>query len=274
VLFRSLAAIAARPPLVLPVTDPTELRVGTYNIHGGYNEFFYYNLEAIAETIEQSGAQVVLLQEVEAGRMTSYGVDQSLWLARRLGMDRRFYATNEGLLGLAVLSRVQIVFDDGVLLPSIDQQTGLQRVQIQPEADLQSVITIYNTSLGLLLAGPDLSVQEENQRNQLDSILSTIATHINTDYGGQLGRALLGGTFHNVPSSPLMQRLTQSGFVDPFAGTNLTLSATLRRSNLPPARYDYLWLWSQSLQPIGTNVMPGNASDHRMAVVGVTIRSE
>lgn len=268
------AAIAARPPLVLPVIEPTELRVGTYNIHGGYSEFFNYDLEAIAQTIEQSGAQVVLLQEVEAGRMTSFGVDQSLWLARRLGMDRRFYATNEGLQGLAVLSRVQIVFDDGVLLPSIDQQTGLQRVQIQPEANLQSVITIYNTSLGLLLAGPELNVQEENQRNQVDSILSTIATHINTDYGGQLGRALLGGTFHNVPSSPVIQRLAQSGFVDPFAGTNLTLSATLRRSNLPPARYDYIWLWSQSLQPIGTNVMPGDASDHRMAVVGIALRNE
>ena len=55
------------------------------------------DLEAVARTIQESGANVVLMQEVEAGRMTSFGVDQSLWLARRLGMDRRFYATNEGL---------------------------------------------------------------------------------------------------------------------------------------------------------------------------------
>lgn len=269
-----VTALAVQPPQAQSVTGVSELRIGTYNIHAGYSEFFAYDLESIARTIEQSGAAVVLLQEVEAGRLTSYGVDQSLWLARRLGMDRRFYPTNEGLHGLAVLSRVPIVFDDGVLLPSEDKQTGLQRVQIQPDASSASVITLYNTELGLLLQRADLSEQESNQHQQLESILSTIASHIENDYGGQLGRTVLGGTFHNVPSSPLMQRLSDIGFVDPFAGSNIELSATLRRSNLPPVRYDYIWLWSQSLRAIGTNVMPGTASDHRMAVVGVTIRSE
>jgi hypothetical protein len=119
---------------------------------------------------------------------------------------------------------------------------------------------------------------EDNQKQQLRIILDTITQHVRNEYGGQLGRAILGGTFHNVPSSPLIQSIyQQTSFIDPFAGTNITLSATLRRSNLPAARYDYLWLWSQTLQPTGTNVMNSQpehrASDHRMAVVGVTIRS-
>ena len=38
-------------------------------------------------------------------------------------MDRRFYPTNEGLQGLAVLSNVQIVYDDGTLLTSTGNQS-------------------------------------------------------------------------------------------------------------------------------------------------------
>src|SRR5262249_15889118 len=155
------------------------------------------------------------------GRMTSFGVDQTLWLARRLRMDRRFFATIEGLHGLAVLSRVPIAFDDGVIIPGVDRQTGLQRVQIQPDA---SPVTLYNTSLGFLLQGSSIKDQESNQTDQLNLILSTIRAHIAGDYKGQPGRMILGGTFNNVPDAPLMQQLTPTGFIDPFAGSNLDLS--------------------------------------------------
>lgn len=266
--FTFAAATAARPPMIQPVINVDEIRIGTYNIHGGYSEFYDYNLEAIARTIRDSGAQVVLLQEVDAGRLTSFGVDQSLWLARRLGMDRRFFPTNEGLQGLAVLSRVPIAFDDGVLLTSIDQQTGLQRVQIQPD---QGAITIYNTMLGFLLAGETQEEQERNQRQQLTEILNTIERHIRQDYGGQLGRTILGGTFHNIPDSPLIDTLRTTGFVDPFAGANPTIATTLRRVDRN-ARIDFLWLWRQSLSATGNNVIDTAASDHRLAVVGVRIR--
>ncbi|MCA9885138.1 MAG: hypothetical protein KC708_19310, partial [Anaerolineae bacterium] len=272
VVAAGAGAYLSRPPAIITITNQSELRIGTYNIHGGYSEFYQFNMQAIANTIRGGGADVMLLQEVERGRLTSYGVDETLWLARELGMDIRFFATNEGLQGLAVLSRVPIVFDDGVLLPSIDQQTGLQRVQISDQPN--AFITIYNTSLGLLIEGIDITEQESNQRQQLEAILDTIAVHVQNDYGGQLGRAILGGTFHNVPDSPLLQELTRTGFVDPFAGSNLELSATIRRVGLT-TRWDYLWIWSQSLRSTGTVVMSDStASDHRLAVVGVQVRRD
>ena len=140
--------VAVQPPTVTPVVDTDDIRIGTYNLHSGYNEFFQYALDEIPATIASGGADVVLLQEVEVGRMTSYGVDQALWLARKLKMDVRFFPTNEGLQGLAVLSKVPIVFDDGALIDSVASQTGLQRVQILPS---EGVITIYNTWLDPLL---------------------------------------------------------------------------------------------------------------------------
>ena len=272
-VIAGLGSFAARPPIVAGVTNVDSMRIGTYNIHAGYSEFYGFTLNQIANDIASSGADVVMLQEVEVGRMTSFGVDQSLWLARRLGMDERFYATNEGIFGLAVLSRVPIAFNDGVLLPSIDRQTGLQRIQIQPDTNLNSVITLYNTELGFLLQGEGLTEQEENQLTQLRTIVGVIDSHRINDYGGQLGRTILGGTFHNVASSPLMNTLRNYGFNDPFAGTNLSLTATFERTNFDPARMDFLWVWAQSLPQEGVNVVDSNASDHRMAYVSFQIRT-
>lgn len=264
--FSAAGAWFARPPLIQGVVGAETLRFGSYNIHAGFNEFFHYDLEALAQTIQQSGANVVLLQEIEIGRMTSFGVDQALWLARRLGMDRRFYPTNEGLQGLAVLSNVPVVFDEGVLLTSSGSQTGVQRVQVS--TDGVSAITIYNTWLGLLLdlrGERTLEQQEQDQQLQLGEIIARIAA----DHpGGILGRTVVGGTYNNVPDAPLIDQMRASGFTDPFAGLPLELSATLWRTNLR-ARIDYVWL--RNLTPLGAVVMDSAASDHRMAVVEVII---
>jgi endonuclease/exonuclease/phosphatase family metal-dependent hydrolase len=259
-------AAAAQPPVIFATTGVDQLRIATFNIHGGSDEFFTPSLEAIATTIQQSGANVVLVQEAEAGRLTSFGVDQPLWLARRLGMDRRFFATNEGLHGLAVLSNVPIAFDDGALLSSIGLQTGLQRVQILPSPD--TVVTLYNTWLGYLLdtGGVTLSEQEQDQIRQLNEIFALIAA----DHpDGVLGRTVLGGTFNNVPDSPLIAEMRRAGFSDPFAGLPLELSATLVRTGIPAARFDYLWL--RNLSAVGAIVIDNGASDHGMAVAGVQL---
>jgi endonuclease/exonuclease/phosphatase family metal-dependent hydrolase len=268
-----IGAIAAQPPVVRGLINPETVRIGTYNIHAGFNEFYYFDLEALALTILESGADIVLLQEVEAGRITSFGTDQALWLARRTGMDGRFYPTNEGLQGLAVLSRIEIVFDTGYLLTSTGTQTGLQLVQVRPDENL---ITIYNTWLGVLLAtgSPDtLIAQEADQQQQLNEIFAIISSQTT---GEQLirSRTVLGGTFNNVPDSPLIDQIRELGgtnplFYDAFAGRPLDNAATYWRTR-QRARFDYLWITPLLWVTLdGADVMPRNASDHRMAVIEV-----
>lgn len=262
------AAYLSRLPVIQGVREPMTIRIGTYNIHAGYNEFFDYNLEAIAQTIQQSGANIVLLQEVESGRMTSFGVDQSLWLARRLGMDRRMFPTNEGLQGLAVLSNIEIVFDEGILLDSTASQTGLQRVQVLPDT---GVITVYNTWLDPLLDTGDATTPQDleaSQQNQLSQIFSIISAH---HPDGQLGRTVFGGTFNNIPDSDLIQRMRDNGFVDHFGDGTLEQTATFWRTG-ERARLDYLWTVRMTV--IGRNVIDTHASDHRMATIGVQLRQE
>ncbi|MFQ3567584.1 MAG: endonuclease/exonuclease/phosphatase family protein [Aggregatilineales bacterium] len=261
------AAYVSQPPQIVGVSNIETMRVGSYNIHSGADEFHVPSLDAIARTIQQSGANIVLLQEVDGGRLTSFGVDQSLWLARRLGMDRRFFPTNEGLFGLAVLSNIEIAFADGRLLQSLGQQTGLQRVQIQPNPGV--VITLYNTWLEYLLdiGEGSLEAQQQEQQRQLNEIFAIIAAHHPT---GVLGRTVIGGTFNNVPDSPLMMSLRDAGFTDPFAGLPLEISATLVRSGVPRARFDYLWLRNLTAAE-GVLVLDSAASDHRMLVAGVLV---
>ncbi len=260
------AAYAARPPLVQGLTGVEALRIGTYNIHAGFSEFFTYELSGIADAIVTSGVDVVLLQEIEAGRLTSFGVDQPLWLARRLGMDVRFYATNEGLHGLAVLSRTPIVFDDGFPLTSVGQQTGVQRVQVRPNTDVD-IVTIYNTWLGLLVqpinTDPNaraIAMQEQDQQRQLGEILSLIRLQ---DPNWFLARLVIGGTFNNIPDSPLLDELRGSGYCDPFADLPLEITATLRRTG-QIARLDYLWTLNLDCRG-GTGVIRSSASDHELA---------
>ncbi len=69
------------------------------------------------------------------------------------------------MVGLAVLSRIPIIYEDGTLLTSRGMQTGLQRVQLRPD---EGVLDIYNTWLGLLYARESevLSLQEQDQWQQ------------------------------------------------------------------------------------------------------------
>ncbi len=270
-------AVAVQPPLVSAVRDVSTLRIGTYNIHAGFNEFYFFDLEAIARTIQQSGADVVLLQQVETGRLTSFGVDQALWLARRLGMDRRFFATNEGLQGLAILSRVEITAHDTMLLTSSGNQTGLQWVQIRPN---DSIVTLYNTRLEFLLDtgdGRSIEDQEQDQQRQLSEIFAVLAQN-HSD--GNPGRMLVGGTFNNIPDSSLSDAMRSAGFVDPFAGLATELSATLWRTGYPRVQLDYLWVWQgQPRRPnvmiaLGANTVNTAASDHRMAVIEASISTQ
>ncbi|MBN2471671.1 MAG: endonuclease/exonuclease/phosphatase family protein [Anaerolineae bacterium] len=261
----ALVTLAVFSPVEAPTGNRDRLRVATYNIHGGYSLYFDHSLAQMADTIWESGADVALLQEVDGGRLVSFGVDQAHWLGKRLGMEVRYFPTNEHLQGLAVLSRVPIALDSGALLTSQGLQTGVQRVQIRPD---EGVLDVYNTWLGLLFAqdAEVLDTQEQDQYRQLQEVLGIISV----DHpGGVVGRVVLGGTFNNTPESPLYRQLTDVGFSDPFDGMAPDRSATLLRGGTLIARFDYLWL--RNVLPAGRAVLESDASDHRLAVVELNL---
>jgi endonuclease/exonuclease/phosphatase family metal-dependent hydrolase len=241
----ALSAIFSHAPSPAMRQAGPNVRVGTYNIHYGYRTDWKFCLEEMARTIEESGADVVALQEVDAGRITSYSVDDALWLARRLRMGVFYQPTVEYLTGIAVLYRFPLVEAEGRLLTSRLEQTAIIRTRIRSGAE---PLDAYGIWLGL----------EPGERAvQLSEALDFIAE----------GPAILGGDLNSTPDSPVYQRLTEAGFVDPFVAGGLEPSPT-SPSEEPQERIDYLWI--RGLRSVDARVLDSTASDHRMVVVEVS----
>ncbi|MBN1562340.1 MAG: hypothetical protein JXA10_00760 [Anaerolineae bacterium] len=262
-------------------SNPDCLRVATFNIHGGYSQFFDLNLERVAQLTELNGADILMLQEVEAGRMSSYSVDQVLWLARRLDMEAVFYPQNEALQGLAVLSRVPIADMIGVELPSEGNQAAFMHVTLDPErlvadplAGQVGDLHLYNAWLGFRVVARDgqpIPEGEQDQNIQLQTMLNWIAALHSPAW---TDRIILGGTFNFGPDSPLYAALDAPAILDPFAGLQANRTMTVYLVDGTAARYDYLWTFNVPLTSAGIDNSPeaANASDHRSVTIGIARR--
>ncbi|MBM3189952.1 MAG: hypothetical protein FJZ90_14665 [Chloroflexi bacterium] len=222
--------------------DVERIRVATYNMHYGFDTFWHLSLEEQAHAIEESRADVVALQEVDAGRLTSYGVDHALWLGRRLGMEAIFLPAVEGLTGIALLSRVRPIETDGVLLPSQDEPTGIVRATIRVGGEPLAVHGIW------------LGLTPKERARQLEAALAFIGE----------GRAVLAGDMNAAPDSPVYAMMRDHGFTDPFALLGFDPAPTSPAVE-PAERIDYVWL--RGLEPTEARVSDSLASDHRLVVV-------
>jgi endonuclease/exonuclease/phosphatase family metal-dependent hydrolase len=242
-----VTAAFARPPAPdLKETGP--VRVGTYNMHYGYNTPWQLSLEAQARTIEESGADIVMLQEVDGCRITSYGVDDALWLARRLGMREVYGPALEGLSGIALLTRFPIAEADTALLTSQLEQTAMVYASVRVG---DRPLHAYGVWLGL---------EPEERARQLDHALDII---------GAASPAVFGGDFNATPDSPTYARIRDAGFDDPFIVGGFDPAPTSPAID-PTKRIDFVW--ARGLEVRDAQVLDSLASDHRMVVVEVALR--
>ncbi|MCL7452396.1 MAG: endonuclease/exonuclease/phosphatase family protein [Anaerolineae bacterium] len=220
------------------------LRAATYNMHYGYDGEWHLSLEAQAQAIERSGADLVMLQEVDTARPTSYMIDDAMWLAQRLEMKEIYLPTMEHLTGIALLSRYPVRYTETLLLPSELEQTGI----IWAEVDVGGKpVNACATWLGL---------EPEERARQLDTALILVTVHP--------GPALFGGDLNSTPDSPVYERIAAAGFIDPFVALGLDSPPTSPAVN-PEERIDFVWM--RSLVPTKAEVLDATASDHRLVVV-------
>jgi len=235
-----LSAVFARPPALRLKDAGPNVRVGTYNIHYGYNTPWQFQLEQMARTIEESGADIVALQEVDTCRITSYGVDDALWLARRLRMEVIYQPTVEHLTGMALLSRFPVRQVEGKLLTSRLEQTAIVRAQVEVGDD---ILEAYGIWLGL---------EPQERAVQLGEALDFI----------KAGPVTFGGDFNSTPDSSIYRRLVDAGFTD---GAAVFDPSPTSPSEAPRERIDYVWI--RGLRPVAAKVLDSTASDHRMVVI-------
>jgi endonuclease/exonuclease/phosphatase family metal-dependent hydrolase len=241
--------------LILVVTFPRQqpqpatgdsFRVATYNIHYGYDTVWHLSLEEQARAIEESGADVVMMQEVDTGRPTSYMIDDAMWLARRLGMREVYLPTMEHLTGIALLSRFPLLDTDTLLLPSELEQTGIIWAELDIDGEPVNAFAIW------------MGLEPAERARQLAATLPFLAAHP--------GPAVFGGDFNSTPDSPVYARIDSAGFEDPFVALGLGAPPTDPAIH-PTKRIDFVWL--RDLAPLDAQVLDSLASDHRLVVVEV-----
>ena len=246
VLALAVALISVRPLPTLPPQEPGTRRVGTYNVHYGYDAAWRYTLPEIAGAILQEGVDIAALQEVDTGRLTSYGVDNAYFLSRRLGMHVIYLPTVEHLTGIALLSRDRPVLSDSLLLTSLQEQTGIIHAQLEPDG---RPLHAYGIWLGL---------SDEDTLTQINEAL---------DFIGPNSPAVFGGDFNAEPDSPEVAAILRAGFVDPFETLGIVPPPPTDPAIDPHIRIDYVWL--RGLDPVNAWVSESLASDHRMVVVEI-----
>lgn len=224
------------------------IHIATYNIHYGYDDLWHFTLDDMARTIAEAEADVVVMQEVDTGRMTSYGVDDALFFARKLGMNYVYLPTVEHLTGIAVLYRGPMMLSERQLITSLQEQTGIIRVNLEYS---ESPLNIYGIWMGL---------SDEDTQTQITEAL---------DFIGDSPNAVFGGDFNSEYHEPVPQAIIAAGFEDPFTVLGIDPLPFTSPAINPRSRIDFVWV--RDLNPLSAWVSTSLASDHRLVVVEVQV---
>lgn len=246
ILALALVIILTWPRTVSRFPDDGVLRVATYNIHYGYDDVWHMTLEDIAQTIADEEADIVAMQEVDTGRMTSYLADNAYFLARRLDMNVLYLPTVEHLTGIAILYRDPVILTDTALITSQQEQTGIVLAQVDVGGE---PLYAYGIWMGL---------SDEDTLAQIDEALAFI---------GENSPAVFGGDFNTEPGSPVYRAIEEAGFIDPFVALNIDPMPFTSPAPEPTSRIDFVWV--RNLSVVDAWVPDSQASDHRIVVIEV-----
>lgn len=220
-----------------------QITIATYNIHYGYDDAWHLALEAQADAIRDAGVEVIALQEVDTGRLTSYAVDNAYYLGRTLGMNVAYLPTVEHLTGIAVLYKGSKAPERSTLLTSLEEQTGIIGVSL-------------DSDLGLEAYGIWLGLEDEDTLRQVEEAI---------DFIGDRSIVSWGGDFNAEPGSQEVQAIQAAGFIDPFKTLGIDPAPNTSPTINPEKRIDFVFL--RGLIPLNAFVSDSLASDHRMVVV-------
>jgi len=226
----------------------------SYNLHVGFNTEGDLSIEALAQVIEDSQADIVALQEVSRGWLVGGRLDMLTWLSQRLDMPYIFGPTVDPIWGNAILSRYPIVEYQHYQLPprNLFLLRGFTTavIEIGDSDNLQVIATHFH------------HVEEDSDIRQLQSPVIIESWH-------GASTTIVLGDFNAEPNTPEIQMFKQAGLVDTLAGMEPPPIYTFNSVN-PYQRIDYIWI-SPDLSVKDARVPSSQASDH-LPVVAIIDR--
>lgn len=244
--WKTLSAQAAAP-------DTTSVRVMDYNLHDAVNTDGRVDPEALARVIEDSGADIVGLQEVSRGWLIWGGMDMLHWLSQRLDMPYMWGPTADAQWGNAILSRYPIVGYGTFDLPPEDVLLlrGFIAVQVDIDGELLTVVDTHFS-----------------EREGQDEIRATQAATILQVWDNS-GSTVVMGDLNSLPDSEAVANMLNAGFIDVSREIGEQPTYTYYSAN-PDHQIDYIFVtpdlgYSDFVIPRTT------ASDHLPLVVTVEL---
>jgi endonuclease/exonuclease/phosphatase family metal-dependent hydrolase len=261
----ALAALACATPR--PAGRDSWVNVLVYNIHAGKDAAGVDNLERVAALVRATGADIVLLQEVDRRTTRSAGVDHAAELARLTGFEMAFGKSLDyqgGEYGIAILSRWPITAQSTHNLP-VDPPQERAGGSREPRAALRTSIASPAGPVSVLNTHLDASREDRWRRQEIVKLLALAAE---TRNGG--APLLMGGDLNSTPESAVQEDVRRAGFTDAWSscggGPGLTYPA-----DSGVKRIDYLYFNAPSSCEAAT-VIESLASDHRPLLVRVRLR--
>lgn len=233
------------------------LKVITYNVHRWVGLDRRTKPERAASIIAATGADVVALQEVKAGRARTGWQSRAEAVAHSLGMTLYFQPTTRILgeqLGLAIMTRLPSRLVKGERLPSISADGGIsKRSAIWVEVDFKGVsVQVINTHL---------SLRPNERLMQVQALLSP-------QWLGDIrcqNPTLLMGDLNASPRSR-SYKLLCTEFEDAQLMTKRGIARPTFHTRMPLVRLDHIFLRGEGMdvrkaRPLRTP-MARKASDH------------
>lgn len=279
-LIAGSAVLGAGPALAAPAKaseKTTDVTVMAFNIHYGADDDDQFDLERTASVIEDSGAEIIGLQEVDNhwGSRSEF-LDEAAWLADRLDMHFVYGANldepplpgdvDNRQYGTAILSEYPIISSENHLLTNIEyeerptEQRGL----------LEAVVNVRGNHVAFYSTHLDFQ-REEQRALQVEEILDITSTSERP--------AVIVGDLNATPDAPELQPLF-SVFTDTFAalGQNEDYTFGPDLEGLPGSgsvenpslRIDYI-LTARGATAISAEVIRTTASDHLPIVAELSI---
>ncbi len=259
-----ILVVASALPLISAAFDrPVEsgtrgfpVRVATYNIHSAFDTAGRLDVEAIALVIEQTGADVIGLQEVSRGRLINAGTDLYALLMDRLDMPYgAFFGTADPVWGNAVLSRYPIEDVETTFLPTVD--TPLRRGYLGAVIDLgEQPLLFVSTHLQHI---NDPAVHDDDPEADLYPVHHEQLATVLAEWGGRTP-ALLVGDLNARPGWRQVEEVLAAGWVDSWVEAGSGPGFTANAAN-PRHRIDWI-LHTTDLVATDAVVIDSQASDH------------